>query len=222
MDIYVPLQFEIDSLIGIIYILISVVCGLGIRFALSYSGQNWANAYHYTIAYALLPAIAFVVTKIISGNIALSLGMIGALSIVRFRNPVKNPLELVIYFGLITIGIACSVRIQYGILLTFIIIFVLIFVKVSNLILKKYKFSFLDIPDLSFNDGNNYNTIEVVFDDEVNELNTHKNLVQYIVDYRQKTFIYRFSSKKKQIITNLVNEIKKNKNLKNINVNFIN
>ena len=48
--------------------------------------------------------------KTISGNIALSLGMIGALSIVRFRHPVKSALELIIYFDLITIGIATSVR----------------------------------------------------------------------------------------------------------------
>ena len=36
--------------------------------------------------------------------------MIGALSIVRFRHPVKSALELIMYFDLITIGIATSVR----------------------------------------------------------------------------------------------------------------
>ena len=36
--------------------------------------------------------------------------MVGALSIVRFRSPIKNPYELVSYFYLITVGIATSVN----------------------------------------------------------------------------------------------------------------
>ena len=50
---------------------------------------------------------------LIAGNIALSLGMIGALSIVRFRNPVKSPFELTVFFGLITIGIAFAINYDY-------------------------------------------------------------------------------------------------------------
>ena len=59
--------------------------------------------------FTLLPVTGFIITSVISNNIALSLGMVGALSIVRFRTPVKNPLELVIYFYLITLGIVTSV-----------------------------------------------------------------------------------------------------------------
>ena len=64
-----------------------------------------------------MPIITFVITKVIANNIALSLGMVGALSIVRFRNPVKNSLELVIYFALIAVGISAGVNINYSILL---------------------------------------------------------------------------------------------------------
>ena len=46
----------------------------------------------------MLPLITLVITKVISGNIALSLGMIGALSIVRFRNPVKDPRDVAFLF----------------------------------------------------------------------------------------------------------------------------
>ena len=95
MDLYSPSSFSLDNIQTIIHIFVSVFCGLAIRFFISISGQNWINTSHHTIVYALLPPITFVVTKIISGNIALSLGMIGALSIVRFRNPVKNPFELI-------------------------------------------------------------------------------------------------------------------------------
>ena len=51
----------------------------------------------------LLPPIALVITKAISSNFFLSLGMIGALSIIRYRNPVKSSYELALLFGLMTI-----------------------------------------------------------------------------------------------------------------------
>ena len=94
-----------NSIEFFLLILTSILCGLSVRIALGYAKQMWAMTYHHTMSYALLPPVTMIITVLISGNIALSLGMIGALSIVRFRNPVKNPFELVIFFALITIGI---------------------------------------------------------------------------------------------------------------------
>ncbi|NQX87558.1 MAG: DUF4956 domain-containing protein [Halioglobus sp.] len=59
-----------------------------------------------------LIAIAMIVTMvimIISGNLILSLGMVGALSIVRFRTPIKDPVDLVFIFWAIAIGIGNGV-----------------------------------------------------------------------------------------------------------------
>ena len=59
-----------------------------------------------------LVTIAMIITLIImtiSGNLILSLGMVGALSIVRFRTPIKDPLDLVFIFWAITVGIANGV-----------------------------------------------------------------------------------------------------------------
>ena len=59
-----------------------------------------------------LVAICMIVTLIImtiSGNLVLSLGMVGALSIVRFRTPIKDPVDLVFIFWAITAGIANGV-----------------------------------------------------------------------------------------------------------------
>ena len=59
-----------------------------------------------------LISIAMVVTMIImiiSGNLILSLGMVGALSIVRFRTPIKDPVDLVFIFWAIAIGIGNGV-----------------------------------------------------------------------------------------------------------------
>ena len=79
-----------------------VFAGFTIRYVLIIAGQRWANTYHHLGSYVLLPVISLVISSIIKDDIALSLGMIGALSIVRFRNPVKSPFELVMFFALVT------------------------------------------------------------------------------------------------------------------------
>ena len=68
---------------------ILIFMSISARFLLIASGQHWVRTFSHTATLLVLPIITFVITKVISGNIALSLGMVGALSIVRFRNPVK-------------------------------------------------------------------------------------------------------------------------------------
>ncbi len=63
----------------------------------------------------MIPPITLVITTVIATNIFLSLGMIGALSIVRYRTPVKSQYELALLFGLITIGIAGGVNFEYSV-----------------------------------------------------------------------------------------------------------
>ena len=93
------------------------VISLSFRFILEIFGQKWIRTTSNTATLILLPIVTFVITKVIQGNIALSLGMVGALSIVRFRNPVRSPLELTVYFSAITMGIAASVSLKSLILL---------------------------------------------------------------------------------------------------------
>ena len=88
-----------------------------IRQSVIFAGQNWIRTKSHTITLLLLPIITHAITAVISNNIALSLGMVGALSIVRFRNPVKSPFELVVYFLLITAGITASTDIKWLIIL---------------------------------------------------------------------------------------------------------
>jgi len=53
----------------------------------------------------LLALIIFILITVVKSSLALSLGLVGALSIVRFRTPVKDPEDLVFLFASITIGI---------------------------------------------------------------------------------------------------------------------
>ena len=99
-----------DNLFALFVLLAS---GFFFRFLLQIFGQTWIMTKAHTTTIIILPIITYVITSVISGNIALSLGMVGALSIVRFRNPVRSPLELSTYFGAITMGVAASVSIKW-------------------------------------------------------------------------------------------------------------
>ena len=96
--------FELNSILlnnmyGIPIKFVSLIfMGLVMRYVLIKTGQLWASNYSQTATFLLLPIITYVITTIIAGNIALSLGMVGALSIVRFRNPVRSSFELVMFF----------------------------------------------------------------------------------------------------------------------------
>lgn len=55
-----------------------------------------------------LSVITSIVILTIQSNIVVSLGMVGALSIVRFRTAIKNPMDLVFLFWSISVGIICG------------------------------------------------------------------------------------------------------------------
>lgn len=62
----------------------------------------------FNISLAALAVITAIVILTVQSNIVLSLGMVGALSIVRFRTAIKDPMDLVFLFWAISIGIACG------------------------------------------------------------------------------------------------------------------
>jgi len=96
---------------------VSTILGFLLNFFLSLAGFNWLKTMNQRLIYMIFPPAMSVISWTISGNLGLSLGMIGALSIVRFRTPVKSPIELVFYFVLIVIGISITVAPIYTFLI---------------------------------------------------------------------------------------------------------
>tara|TARA_Y100001970_G_C14058502_1_gene762876 strand:+ start:466 stop:1083 length:618 start_codon:yes stop_codon:yes gene_type:complete len=192
--------------------------GLLLRFALTLSGQAWAKSHAQTVAFMILPVITYVITKTITGNIALSLGMIGALSIVRFRHPVKSALELIMYFDLITIGIATSVRTKWAIQLILCTVAIIILVKVVQKISQKYGKSFYTT---SFNEGVALNSIEVYAKEKIDLIESSNNLVSLFNDPSQNEIVYRLTFDNKNELNLFKKEIEGSKNINKININFV-
>ena len=143
----------------VVKITLLTVSGFLIRQALVVSGQRWANTYHHLGSYLLLPNIAMIITSVIKDDIALSLGMIGALSIVRFRNPVKSPFELVIFFGLLTLGIVAGVEVKIAAMLLALIVIVIFGIHIFDNIFSYFGKSF---TNYSFNEANQLYSLEVL------------------------------------------------------------
>ncbi len=183
---------------------ITIFLGLLLRLSLSFCNQNWASTYHSTMSFIMLPLIAFTITKVIGGSIPLALGMVGALSIVRFRHPVRNAFELVMYFALITIGITASVKIKFAIGLTFLLILIIIFSRILDKLFKKYN---KNIYSFSFSEGELYNNLEVILSEKKNDLSKSKTLSQEIHDEENNIYIYKFCSPDRKQIVNKVNYI---------------
>ena len=84
---------------------------LGLVVFISYRTAHTRVAYsaRFNVSVLMLTMITTLVMSVIGNNIALSLGMVGALSIVRFRTAIKDPRDTAYIFWGIAIGICCGV-----------------------------------------------------------------------------------------------------------------
>ena len=203
----------------LISVIVMLICGYAIRYALIFSGQMWAKSFAQTVSFFILPIITFVITKTIYGNIALSLGMIGALSIVRFRHPVKSALELIIYFDLRTIGIAASVKNNYAIILGILTVMILVGLKIFNNYLKNNKKQ--TFYNVSFNEGVELNQIEITSSKKIEEIEKNNNLKSILSDNETNDYIYRLAFEDKDQLKEFKNEVEGLDGLKKIDVNLI-
>lgn len=77
-----------------------------------------AFSINFCFSLVLLSLVTSVVIMTVTTNLALSLGMVGALSIVRFRTAVKDPTDTVFMFWAITVGIMAGAGLVYITLIT--------------------------------------------------------------------------------------------------------
>ena len=104
-----------------------VIRDLYIRRSFSLTGKA-----HIGSIIPLLSAVVFLVIIVVKSSLALSLGLVGALSIVRFRTPIKEPEELVYLFLAIAIGLGYGAgQVLVTTILSLSILFV-IFMWLSN------------------------------------------------------------------------------------------
>jgi hypothetical protein len=101
--------------------LIGGVLGLYVRELYRRVGPVYSSRETFGNLFPLLTSITVVIIFVVKSSLALSLGLVGALSIVRFRTAIKDPEELVYLFLSIAIGVALGAE-----LLLLTILFILV------------------------------------------------------------------------------------------------
>ena len=114
-----------------------IACCIYLSYRLSHVGTIYSRKFNVTLA--ALAVITTTVMIVIGNNIALSLGMVGALSIVRFRTAIKDSRDTAYIFWAIVVGICCGAGDFWvagiGSAFTFVVFLVLGHVRNDNRIL---------------------------------------------------------------------------------------
>lgn len=93
----------------ILNILVAVILGVVIYLSYYFTHAGGVYSKKFNVSLITLTILTATVMTVIGNNIALSLGMVGALSIVRFRTAIKDSRDTTYIFWTIIVGICCGV-----------------------------------------------------------------------------------------------------------------
>jgi uncharacterized membrane protein YhiD involved in acid resistance len=109
----------------------ALICGivLSLIYRITYKGPSYSVS--YVNALVLLTVIASLIILIIGNNMARAFGLVGAMSIIRFRTAVRDTMDMVFIFLSLSIGMACGVGLTIvaflGVLIAGLLIIILTF-----------------------------------------------------------------------------------------------
>ena len=167
-------NIQIDFGNFFIAILLSLVLAYIVKLTYIKVGRALNDKDYFSDTFIPLAIITTLVITVIKFSLALSLGLVGALSIVRFRAAIKEPEELVYLFFIIAIGLANGAnQFLLSIIATIII---LTFLFIRNIYKSK-----------KVNDGNLISDSNIL---SVNVLNNDKKSIDEIINQLKSNFKY--------------------------------
>lgn len=97
--------FQVSEILGMAILLSMIIF---VTYKLTYSGVLYNRKFNVSLV--MITIVTTMVMIVIGSNIALSLGMVGALSIVRFRTAIKDPRDTTYIFWSIAIGLCVGTQ----------------------------------------------------------------------------------------------------------------
>ena len=119
----ITIDFVIRSCVAMI---LAIILGVIIYqiYKRNYGGVVYNDSFGVTLVG--MTVITCALTLAISSNIVISLGMVGALSIVRYRTAIKDPMDLLYLFWSISVGIIVAAEIYFLALATMLVMFIIV------------------------------------------------------------------------------------------------
>tara|TARA_B100000989_G_scaffold270739_1_gene227051 strand:+ start:1002 stop:1712 length:711 start_codon:yes stop_codon:yes gene_type:complete len=126
LNFFINQNVQIDLPNFVISLIFAAILSFLVQlFYIKYS-SSLSNRKEFSKNFVILGVTTCIVIMIVKSSLALSLGLVGALSIVRFRAAIKEPEELVYLFLIIAIGLGCGANqiaiISVGIFFSLVII----------------------------------------------------------------------------------------------------
>ena len=187
-----------------LHIVTAAVISIAIYISYWVSHAGTAYSKKFNVSLVTLTILTATVMTVIGNNIALSLGMVGALSIVRFRTAIKDSRDTTYIFWAIIVGICCGVGdylvASIGSCIVFIVLLILGRVRNENrmlLIIRGNRNKATDLEGAVFTQFNGKALLKVK--------NTTADAVELI--YEMTRHVYQLNYKKEQEISDLLYSI---------------
>lgn len=189
-------------------ILVALICSLIIAlfYRWTYRGPGYSLSFIHSLV--ILSMITAIVIMVIGNNLARAFGLVGAMSIIRFRTPIKEAMDIVYIFFSLSIGMAAGVGLHIVAVLGTLIVGCILFILSKTNLYSARKEKYL-LQFNYFNSGNlneppyisiintyckRYNLINIKSIGEENQLE-----LSYYVDVRDISLNDKFISELNKI-----------------------
>lgn len=205
-NFFINSSVEVNFLNFIFSILLSAILAFLVQLSYVNISKSLNDKEHFAETFVPLAIITTLVITVVKFSLALSLGLVGALSIVRFRAAIKEPEELVYLFFIIGIGLATGAN-------QFLVAIIATFIALSILYIKKiYK----DKKNVNFLTETSTNILQIQIDnktiksvdiiDRLKKNVNYLNLKSFASENESDQFNFWFDIDKNNI-SNLISEI---------------
>ena len=208
---------EIDYLRTLISFFCCVVLSFTLKILYIEKATSLSNTFQIANSLPVLSLIVFFVILIVKSSLALSLGLVGALSIVRFRTPIKEPEELIYLFLAIAIGLGFGAGqiLPSGIITISIFLIIWFFVgNQNNHTSSEYNL----VINCDQYDKNNKSISNEYITENLNKFFKNFNLVKYESNEKKTTFVIRLFTDDIKKIDAFKNKLQKE--LSNLEINY--
>lgn len=100
--------FSLSPAEALANLLVALICGISVAvlYRGTYKGVSYSSG--YVVSLIMLTLITAMVIMVIGNNLARAFGLVGAMSIIRFRTAVKDTQDIMFIFFALAIGLACG------------------------------------------------------------------------------------------------------------------
>lgn len=218
MDLTNPAPLSIPTLV--FNFLIGLFLTTVLAFYYSRFGDSLSNRSKFAPTLPLLSMITLLVISVVKSSLALSLGLVGALSIVRFRTAIKDPEELIYLFFAIAIGLGLGADQRIPTLVAFAIM--ILYLIIRKLLARSFKlfprntlYMNLSMPLDATTDGESFTFVQNLLREELRSV----DLRRFDSDGKEMRLVFYFDARNPDTLARVSDRI--HEKFSNASISFV-